>query len=196
MRVVVILVHNTDPFFAPRLDLVPVLLAIWPGNTVRTRPAAPPLPAAPQTHTTAATAAGSTAAAAASEGGGHDVSRGLQPCTSAAAAASESTQAGNGHRLHLPSTTTTAAAIVVKLKRLADLRHQRVNFFRVDGDRLFQENVVLLPTRHFGGGSMVCRVCPGKGLGCWDEWVPPGRSSLLARCRHAAQLRPTTRLDL
>lgn len=130
-----------DPLFAPRFDLVPVLLAVRSGDVVRTRPAAPPVSSAAEPHAAAAAPLRRSRRAAAEDGRWFDA-RG--------AAAGESVQARHGHGHGL----LVAAVIVVELQRLADSRHQRVHLFRVDGDGLLQKDVVLLPAGHSVGRSV------------------------------------------
>lgn len=133
MRVVILHVH---PIFVPRFNLVPLLVA-RSGDAIRACPAAPPV--SPEPHAAAAAFLRSRSSSVAA-----DESRRFD---SAGAAAGEPVQAGHrhGHRL------LVSAAVVVELQRFADLRHQRVHLFGVDGDGLLQKDVVLLPTRHPGG---------------------------------------------
>lgn len=124
---VVVLDSCAYPLSVPRFEIVPLLVtwareAVWTSSVTTLPPVSKPY-AAPGTFLQ-----------------GHAiVVVGLFGDVTTAAVAGETVET---HRLLI-------STIVVKLQRLADFRDQRVHFFWIDGNRLLQEDVVLLSTRHF-----------------------------------------------
>lgn len=143
----IILLH-VDSLFVPRFDLVPLLVAVGPGDVIRTCPAAPPVSSVPEPHATAGPFLRWSSSITTPD---TDDPRWFDP------------RGGDGHGHSL----LVRAAIVVELQSFADFRHQRVHFFRIHGDGLFQKDVILLPARHDGG--FFCGFVSRWFCCCWYE---------------------------